>query len=72
MKIVCTIFIILAALMPTGMSGFPDFIGYDFDSAKVKNLVNFINAASVLYRDDFKKNLQYIHSSMMAAYGSDK
>jgi hypothetical protein len=39
---------------------------------RANTLINFINSAAALYRDDVKKNLEYIHSSMNAAYGDDE
>jgi hypothetical protein len=52
----------------SSVSGFPYKIGARFGSDRANTLINFINSASTLYRDDYKQNLFYIHSSMTAAY----
>lgn len=52
----------------TGLQGFPYKIGKNFGNEKVNTLINFINAASTFYRDDYKQNLLYIQKSMEAAY----
>jgi hypothetical protein len=51
----------------TSLQGFPYKIGAKFNS-RVSTLINFINSASSLYRDDYQKNLLYIHKSMSTAY----
>lgn len=51
------------------VGGFPNKISMGYE--RVNSLINFINAASVLYRDDLKQNILYIHASMTAAYEND-
>lgn len=51
------------------VGGFPNKI--TFGSEKANALINFINAASTLYRDDYKQNILYIHACMTAAYEDD-
>lgn len=51
------------------VGGFPNKI--TFGSEKVNTLINFINTASILYRDDYKQNILHIHASMTAAYEND-
>ena len=48
------------------VGGFPNKIS--FGSEKANALINFINSASTIYRDDIKQNLLYIHACMTAAF----
>ena len=68
-------FSIKAEDLPSGkiktlsLGGFPNKIS--FGSEKANTLINFINSASAIYRDDIKQNLLYIHACMTAAYEND-
>jgi hypothetical protein len=53
------------------LKGFPQVIGGSFGDEKVGSLLNFINAASTIYRDDLEKNMKYIQANMQAAFGND-
>lgn len=48
------------------VGGFPNKIR--FGSEKANALINFINSASAIYRDDYKQNILYIHACMTAAF----
>jgi hypothetical protein len=50
---------------------FPYKVGFGFSHDKINALINFINSAAALYRNDIKQNLLYVQSSMNAAYAGD-
>lgn len=47
---------------------FPYKVGSEFSRDRISSLINFINSAATLYRNDIKQSLLYVQSSMNAAY----
>lgn len=53
------------------LGGFPSDISTSFGEDKAKALINFINAAGSIYRDDLERNLKYIQLNMDVSFGED-
>jgi hypothetical protein len=50
---------------------FPYRVGTEFSHEKINAMINFINTAASLYRNDINLNLLYVQSSMAVAYAGE-